>query len=117
LAESADSNGLRQHARLTQRLDIQFDGDELHATLEDISAGGLGVTVPDPLQIGQSLQAVISTFDEDYTLKLRARVVRQEPIKMGKTELYHAGLKFEHPSEELNQLTRELVRKMAVSGR
>ena len=117
LAQSADSNGLRQHARLTQRLDIQFDDDELHATLEDISAGGLGVTVPDPLQIGQSLQAVISTFDEDYTLKLRARVVRQESIQMGKTELYHAGLKFEHPSEELNQLTRELIRKMAASGR
>lgn len=117
LAQSADSNGLRQHARLTQRLDIQFDGDELHATLDDISAGGMGVTVPDPLQIGQSLQAVISTFDEGYTLKLRARVVRQETIKMGKAELYHAGLKFEHPSEELNELTQELVSKMVANGR
>ena len=117
LAQSADSDGLRQHARLTQRLDIQFDGEELHATLEDISAGGMGVTVPDPLQIGQSLQAVISTFDEGYTLKLRARVVRQEPIQMGNTELYHAGLKFEHPSEELNQLTRDLANDMIASGR
>jgi len=50
LAQSADADGLREHARLTQRLDIQFDGaEELHATLDDISAGGLGVTVPDPL--------------------------------------------------------------------
>lgn len=117
LAQSADSDGLRQHARLTQRLDIQFDGDELHATLEDISAGGLGVTVPDPLQIGQSLQAVVSTFDEAFTLKLRARVVRQETIKMGATELYQAGLKFEHPSEELHQLTRDLLGEMVISGR
>lgn len=117
LAQSSDSEGLRQHARLTQRLDIQFDGDEFHATLEDISAGGLAVTVPDPLEVGQSLQTVISTFDEDYTLKLRARVVRQETIQMGKTELYHAGLKFEHPSEELHQLTRELLSEMVVSGR
>ena len=117
LAQSADSEGLRQHARLTQRLDIQFDGDELRAKLDDISAGGLGVTLPDPLQIGQSLQAVISTFDEGCSLKLRARVVRQKTIQMGNTELYQAGLKFEHPSEELNQLTRGLVSKMVVNRR
>lgn len=117
LAQSADGEGTRQHARLTQRLDIQFDGDELRATLEDISAGGLSVTVPDPLKIGQSLQAVVSTFDEAHTLKLRARVVRQESITMGSTELYHAGLKFEHPSEELDQLTRDLLNQMIVNGR
>jgi hypothetical protein len=34
LAQSSDSEGLRQHARPTQRLDIQFDGDEYHATLK-----------------------------------------------------------------------------------
>lgn len=114
LAQSEDNVGLRQNARLTQRLDIQFSGsDELHATLDDISAGGLGVTVPDPLQIGQSLEAVISTLDECCTLKLRARVVRLEPVKMGKVELYHAGLKFEHPSRELNNLTRELIVQLA----
>ena len=114
LAQSQDKAGLREHARLTQRLDIQFAGaDELNATLDDISAGGLGVTVPDPLKIGQSLEAVISTLDEGCTLKLRARVVRLEPVKMGKIELYHAGLKFEHPSRELNNLTRELIVQLA----
>jgi len=114
LVQSEDNVGLRQHARLTQRLDIQFDGfDELNATLEDISAGGLGVTVPDPLKIGQSLEAVISTLDEGCTLKLRARVVRLERVKMGKFELYQAGLKFEHPSRELNNLTQELIVQMA----
>lgn len=114
LAQSEDKAGLRQHARLTQRLDIQFDGpDELQATLDDISAGGLGVTVPDPLEIGQSLEAVISTLDGGCTLKLRARVVRLEPLKMGKINLYQAGLKFEHPSRELNNLTRELIVQLA----
>ena len=114
LAQSADQEGLRQHARLTQRLDIQFAGsDELHAELDDISAGGIGVTVPDPLEIGQSLESVISTLDGHCTLKLRARVVRLEPIKMGNTTLYHAGLKFEHPSRELNSLTREVITQLA----
>jgi c-di-GMP-binding flagellar brake protein YcgR len=115
LAMSADGEGQRKYARLTQRLDIQFDGiQELQATLDDISAGGLGITIPDPLQIGQSLQAVISTLDESCSLKLRARVVRQEAVKLGNIEVYQAGLKFEHPSEELNARTQELILKMAV---
>ena len=114
LAESGDNGGLREHARLAQHLDIQFDGpDELHATLDDISAGGLGITVPDPLQIGQSLESLISTIDGGFTLKLRARVVRLEPVKMGNITLYHAGLKFEHPSQQLHKLTRELIAQMA----
>lgn len=114
LAQSGDNQGHREHARLTQRLDIQFDGpEELHATLDDISAGGLGITVPDPLEIGQSLESIISTLDGCCTLKLRARVVRLEPIKMGNVTLYHAGLKFEHPSRELNSLTRELIVQIA----
>ena len=116
LALSADCDGLRQHARLTQQLDIQFDGDELHASLQDISAGGLGVTVPDPLQIGQSLQAVISTLDGGHTLKLRARVVRQKPILMGNIKLYQAGLKFEHPPAELSTLTHDLLNKLVSRG-
>lgn len=115
LARSADSDGQRNHARLTQRLDIQFeDAQEIRVALDDISAGGMGITVPEPLQIGQSLQTVISTLDETYSLKLRARVVRQETVKLGRMEVYNAGLKFEHPIEELNELINELFRKRAT---
>jgi c-di-GMP-binding flagellar brake protein YcgR len=115
LVQSGDGDGQRQHGRLTPQLNLQFDGmHEFEATLNDISAGGLGVTVPDPLQIGQSLQAVISTLDGSFSLKLRARVVRQDSRKFGNVEFYNAGLKFEHPSEELYELTRDLVRSMAT---
>jgi c-di-GMP-binding flagellar brake protein YcgR len=116
LAESADSEGQRTHARLTQRLDIEFDGlQELQATLDDISAGGMGITVPEPLQIGQSLQTVISALDGSTSLILRARVVRQDPIKLGRTEVYRAGLKFEHHPEDLQERINELLRKMAIA--
>jgi len=115
LALSGDGEGQRKYARLTQRLEIQFDDiEELRATLEDISAGGLGITVPDPLELDQSFQAVISTLDERCSLKLRARVVHQEPVSLGHTEIYHVGLKFEHPSEELRDRTNELIREMAA---
>lgn len=116
LARSADDEGQRSHARLTQRLDIQFDGEqELLSTLDDISAGGLGITVPDPVQIGQSLQIVISALNESCYLKLRARVVRQEPLKTRSMVVYRVGLKFEHPSEELKRRTSELISKMATT--
>lgn len=115
LAMSADEGGQRNHARLTQRLDIHFDGEqEFLSSLDDISAGGLGITVPDPVQLGQSLQLVLSTLDESCCLKLRARVVRQETIKMRTMVVYRVGLKFEHPSDELKKRTDELICKMAA---
>jgi c-di-GMP-binding flagellar brake protein YcgR len=114
LARSADEDGQRGHARLTQRLEIQFDGEqELLSTLDDISGGGLGITVPDPVQIGQSLQIVIGTLDNSCHLKLRARVVRQEKIRMRAVDVYRVGLKFEHPTEELKRRTGELIARMA----
>lgn len=116
LAKSADHDGQRNHARLTQRLDIQFDGEqELLSTLDDISTGGLGITVPDPVQIGQSLQIVIGTLDESCFLKLRARVVRQEKLRLRAVDVYRVGLKFEHPTEELKRRTSELIAKMAAT--
>lgn len=114
LAQSADAEGQRSHARLTQRLEIQFDAEqELLSTLDDISAGGLGITVPDPIQVGQSLQIVISTLNESCYLKLRARVVRQEPLKVRTMVVYRVGLKFEHPTDELKKRTGDLITKMA----
>ncbi len=116
LARSADTDGQRGHARLTQRLDIQFDGEqELLSTLDDISTGGLGITVPDPVQIGQSLQIVISTLDESCFLKLRARVVRQEKLRLRAVDVYRVGLKFEHPTEELKRRTGELIARIAAT--
>ena len=88
---------------------------ELQATLDDISAGGMGITVPTPLQIGQSLQTVISALDGTSSLTLRARVVRQDPIKLGRTEVYRAGLKFEHHPDDIQERIEELLRKMATA--
>lgn len=116
LTESADDDGQRHHARLTQRLDIEFDGpQELQATLDDISAGGMGITVPEPLQIGQSLQTVISTLDGTGSLTLRARVVRQDPIKLGRVEVYRAGLKFEHHPDDIKERITDLLSNMAAA--
>ena len=115
LVQNSDEDDQRMHARLAQRLDIEFNGiQDLESTLEDISAGGLRITVPDALPVGQSLQTVISTLDEKCSLKLRARVVRQKPVKLQAGEFYHVGLKFEHPTEELSKRVQELIAKAAT---
>lgn len=115
LVQNSEEDGQRMHARLAQRLDIEFNGiQDLESTLEDISAGGLRITVPDALPVGQSLQTVISTMDEECSLKLRARVVRQKRVKLQAGEFYHVGLKFEHPTEELGRRVQELIAKAAT---
>ena len=115
LAESEVEQGQRKYARLTHRLELQFDDPgELRATLEDISAGGLGIIVPEPLELHHSFQFFISTLDDRLVFKLRARAVRQRPIKIGDRDLYNVGLEFQHPSEELRFRTKELIREMAI---
>ena len=52
---------------------------------------------------------MISTLDEKCSLKLRARVVRQKPVKLVAGEFYHVGLKFEHPTEELRKRIKDLI--------
>lgn len=116
LVQNQEDEGQRMHARLAQRLDIEFNGiQELESTLDDISAGGLRITVPDQLPLGQSLQTVISTLDGKCSLKLRARVVRQNPVRLQAGEFYHVGLKFEHPTEELNKRVRDLIARAATA--
>lgn len=115
LVRSTGEDGQRMHARLAQRLDIEFNGiAELQSTLDDISTGGLRITVRDPLTMGQSIQTVISTLDDRCSLKLRARVVRQKPVKLPNGEFYQVGLKFEHPTEELRRRVQDLVAQAAT---
>ena len=115
LAESGDTSGQRENARLTQRIDIQYDdASEFQVTLEDISAGGLGITVPEPMEIDQSLLAAISTTDEQCELLLRARVVRQQEISFSNITMYRVGLKFEHPTEDIKERVNSMIRKMTT---
>ncbi|MEQ9688813.1 MAG: PilZ domain-containing protein, partial [Bauldia litoralis] len=107
----------RTEARLVQRLDVEYgDAGELRATLEDISSGGLQLTVPDALEQGQSLLIALSNADGDCLLELRARVVHQQPVGEGDFAMYRVGLKFEHPSEALREQTQALIHALAMAG-
>lgn len=114
LASSGKDSGQREDTRLTQRIDIQYDDtNELNATLEDISAGGLGITVPEPMELNQSLQVAISTTDDRCELVLRARVVRQHALEYSNIRMYRVGLEFEHPSEDIKSRVSNIIQNLA----
>jgi c-di-GMP-binding flagellar brake protein YcgR len=114
LASSGNDSGKREHTRLTQRIDIQYDDtSELHATLYDISAGGMGITVPEPMELNESLQVSISTTDDRCQLVLRARVVRQQVLDASNMRMYRVGLEFEHPSDDIKHRVSEIIHNLA----
>lgn len=106
-------NGQRQHPRLAQRLELYFDDPaDIRATLEDVSRGGLSVTVPYSFSSGQSVQLTIQGGAAIGELRLRARVVHQSRLDDEKYELYRVGLEFEHPTGELQELVERLLEKL-----
>lgn len=115
-APQADSR--RGDARLVQRLEIEYgDAGELRATLEDISASGLMLTVPEPLELNQSLLISLSSVDTTCALDLRARVVHQSLVEGVDYDMYRVGLQFEHPTPELRERVAALLRQLAVLRR
>lgn len=115
LLAQPDEDGRRAEPRLVQRLDIEYgDTGELRATLEDISAGGLMLVVPDPLELQQSLLVALSSVDSPHTIELRARVVHQTCLPGEEVALYRVGLAFEYPSPELRERLAALIHELVL---
>lgn len=105
--------GRREYPRLAQRLEVYFDDPaDIRATLEDISRGGLSVTVPYSFTVNQSVQLTIFGPSGFRDLSLRARVVRQMPLEEEKVPLFNIGLVFEHPTRELQDMVQRLLDRM-----
>jgi c-di-GMP-binding flagellar brake protein YcgR len=115
LVAEPQRGGRRSEVRLVQRLEIEYgDAGELCATLEDISASGLMLTVPEPLEIDQSLLISLTSTGTDLGLNLRARVVHQTRIEEGGMEMYRIGLQFEHPTEQVRERVNAVVQQLAT---
>ena len=115
LLSSSDDKQRRSEVRLVQRLEVEYgDAGEFRATLEDISANGLSLTIPDPLEIDQSLLVSLSSADTPFGLNLRARVRHQKLIEGTGIEMYRVGLQFEHPNEQLHERITAVVEELAL---
>lgn len=114
LLDAVPASGRRTVSRLVQRLEIEYgDAGEFRATLEDISADGLMLTVPDPLEVGQSLLVNLSCLDAPHNLSLRARVMHQSRLGPEAFCMYRVGLRFEHPDEALKARVAAVLRHLA----
>jgi c-di-GMP-binding flagellar brake protein YcgR len=110
LMEAPIEDGRRAEPRLVQRLDIEYgDAGEFRATLEDISANGLMLTVPDELALDQSLLITLSCPDSPRDLCLRARVLHSTRFGSDDFPLYRVGLRFEHPDETVRRCVTEIL--------
>ncbi len=115
LMSSPQHGERRTEARLVQRLEIEYgDAGEFSATLEDISASGLMLTVPEPLEINQSLLVSLSSADTPFNLSLRARVMHQTKIGNEDFEMYRVGVHFEHPDAQLKQRVAAVLEQLAA---
>src|SRR6516164_1631964 len=75
---TATGGGTRKEPRIARRMDIRFGQlGELRAILEDISRGGLAMTVAEPLALYEELEITVPDTIGDQLLILRAKVVHQ----------------------------------------
>lgn len=115
LMSEPDHEHRRSEVRLVQRLEVEYgDAGEFRATLEDLSASGMMLTVPNPVEIGQSLLVSLSSVDTPFGLNLRARVVHQALIEGLDIDMYRVGLQFEHPTPRLRERIEAIVNELAV---
>ena len=115
LVANPSPDARRSEARLVQRLEIEYgDSGEFCAVLEDISPSGVMLTVPDPLEIDQSLLVTLSGADTHHSLSLRARVVHQTLVTECGMDMYRVGLRFEHPGDELRDRVAAVLQHLAV---
>ena len=115
LMDGTDSEGQRGESRLVHRLDIEYgDTGDLRSTLEDISAGGLKLMLPDPLELQESILIVLSSVDGLLTLELRARVVHQTEVTEGGLPMYRTGLQFEHSQPDLKASVAKILQEVVV---
>lgn len=106
----------RQHPRLARRIEVEYTNEfDWRATLENISQGGMCLTLPDPVKVEQSVQLMLSETSRSASLTLRGRVIDVEKVDFSGTKFYQVRLEFEHPSETLQKSIKSLLQSMAVA--
>ena len=111
---STSGGGRRTHARIARRIEIRFGPvEELRAILEDISGGGLMMTVGEPLVLYEEVDVTVPDLAGVELLILHARVVNQRSqIRDGHTS-YQVGLEFGSMRPEAKRLLDELLRSVS----
>lgn len=108
----------RAHPRVARRMDIQYgELSELKAILEDISLGGLAMTVSEPLVFQEQIDVTVPDTAGDQLLVLRAKVVHQRALpSSGGLTAYRVGLEFAPMRPETRRCLSELLKVVMESA-
>jgi c-di-GMP-binding flagellar brake protein YcgR len=108
---TATGGGTRKEPRVARRMDIRFGQlGELRAILEDISRGGLAMTVAEPLALYEDLEITVPDTGGDQLLILRAKVVHQRAVDVGSETVYRVGLEFGQLRTETRRCIDDLLK-------
>ncbi len=107
---STSGGGRRAHPRVARRIEIRFGQlDDLRAILEDISTGGLLMTVAEPLVLYEEIDITVPDLGGGELLILHARIVNQRPLVKDDLTVYRVGLEFTSMRPEAHRLLKELL--------
>jgi c-di-GMP-binding flagellar brake protein YcgR len=113
---TATGGGTRKEPRIARRMDIRFGQlGELRAILEDISRGGLAMTVAEPLALYEDLEITVPDTAGDQLLILRAKVVHQRAVDVGGEMVYRVGLEFGQMRTETRRCVEDLLKTVLES--
>lgn len=116
LLSTYDGGGRRKHPRVARRIEIRFGQlEDLRGVLEDISAGGLLMTVPQPLVLYEEVDVTVPDLAGGELLILHARVVNQRAVSVeGRTD-YRVGLEFSNLRPEARSCLDALLRSVVTA--
>jgi c-di-GMP-binding flagellar brake protein YcgR len=113
---TATGGGQRAAPRVSKRMDIRYGPlGELRAILEDISRGGLAMTVAEPLVLYEELEVTVPDTGGDQLLILHARVVHQRAVEHEGETVYRVGLEFTTMRTETRRCLSDLLKTVVES--
>jgi c-di-GMP-binding flagellar brake protein YcgR len=116
LLTTTGGGGGRKEARVARRMDIRYGQlGELRAILEDISRGGLAMTVAEPLALYEELEVTVPDTAGDQLLILRAKVVHQRAVDVTGETVYRVGLEFAAMRTETRRCLDDLLKTVMES--
>jgi len=90
---SSTGGGERKHTRVSRRIEIRFGQlGELCGILQDISQGGLLMTIGEPLSLYEDVDIIVPDLGGRELLTLRAHVSHQRKVPKGESFAYQVGL-------------------------
>jgi hypothetical protein len=103
--------GERRHPRVIWRAAVAFRAlGELRAVMEDISAGGLFLTVSRPFVCGEPIEVAVPDTAGHPLLLLRGQVVRASEAAIEGQLVHCVGVEFAPLSPEARRCVHELLR-------